>query len=223
MNVAPWQLVIFDNDGVIVDSEPLAAAAMSEVLLAWGEPMSASDCEEQLRGNTLERDRQVIEARTGRQLPADFEDRYMARLLELLATDLRPVPGIGAVLDLLESAGIPYCLASSGRRERISFALQTVGLAARFAGRWWGAEDVAEGKPAPDLFLLAARSLGVAPKDCVVVEDAEVGVRAARAAGMAVLGFAARTPAERLSAADHVFSDMAQLPPLLLGGPASAS
>ena len=87
----------------------------------------------------------------------------MARVAELIASQLRPVPGIVAVLDLLDAAGQPYCMASSSRRQVISLALRTTGLAERFAGRWWGAEDVAAAKPAPDLFLLAARSMGAQP------------------------------------------------------------
>jgi beta-phosphoglucomutase-like phosphatase (HAD superfamily) len=94
--------------------------------------------------------------------------------------------------------------------------LETAGLLERFGDRWWGAEDVAEGKPAPDLFLLAAKTMGAPPSRCVVVEDAEVGVQAAVAAGMAVLGFAARTPVAKLAAANHVFYDMSELPDLLL-------
>jgi HAD superfamily hydrolase (TIGR01509 family) len=217
MDSSPWQLVVFDNDGVIVDSEPLAERAMSETISAAGYPMSPEECGEVFRGMTLAGTRQLVEHRSGRPLPADFEEKYTARLFEQFEERLHPVPGIEAVLDRLEAAGTPYCLASSGRRERVRFALATVGLLERFGDRWWGADDVVAGKPAPDLFLLAAREMGAAPQSCVVVEDAEVGVRAARAAGMTVLGFAARTPAQKLAGADYVFSDMAELPGLLLG------
>ena len=190
---------------------------MSETISATGYPMSPEQCGEVFRGMTLAGTRHIVEQRSGQPLPSNFEDTYTARLFQLFEEQLHPVPGIEAVLDRLEAAGTAYCLASSGRRERIRFALATVGLLERFGDRWWGADDVVVGKPAPDLFLLAAREMGVAPDGCVVVEDAEVGVLAARAAGMAVLGFAARTPAERLAGADHVFSDMAELPGLLLG------
>jgi HAD superfamily hydrolase (TIGR01509 family) len=212
-----WDLVVFDNDGVVVDSEPLAEQAMSETLTVCGYPMSPQECGEAFRGSTWERTRRLVEAFSGRPLPPNFEDLAKSTLFDLMQSSLRPVPGIVGVLDCLDESGVPYCLASSGMRERIGFALATTGLSDRFEGRWWGAEDVAEGKPAPDLFLLAAREMGVAPERCVVVEDAEVGIRAARAAGMAVLGFAARTPMDKLARADHVFKDMAELPALLLG------
>jgi HAD superfamily hydrolase (TIGR01509 family) len=219
MLTSPWQLVIFDNDGVVVDSEPLAERAMSATLTAAGYPMTTEQCGNTFRGRTLAGTRQLVEDRSGRPLPADFEDRYTSTLFELFRTSLHPVPGIEAVLDRLDAAGVAYCLASSGRRERVRFALSTVDLLDRFGDHWWSADDVVHGKPAPDLFLLAAQEMGAQPGDCVVIEDAEVGVEAARAAGMAVLGFAAYTPAHRLAGAGYVFQNMAELPGLLLGSP----
>ena len=156
---SPWKLVIFDNDGVVVDSEPLAEQAMSGALSAAGYPMTPEECGDALRGTTLVATRRIVEERSGRPLPPDFEDRYSAALFELMRTQLRPVPGIEMVLDRLDAAGMAYCLASSGRRERVEFALSTVGLLSRFGGHWWGAEDVVHGKPAPDLFLLAAEKM----------------------------------------------------------------
>jgi len=212
-----WDLVIFDNDGVVVDSEPLASLALHETLAGLGHQMSTEEIDEQLKGGTLARTRAVLEARFG-LLPFHFEELYTAALYEHMKRSLRPVEGIAAVLDRLAAAGLPYCIASSGRRERVLFALQTAGLAGRFDARYWGAEDVVNGKPAPDLFLVAAQSMGVPPSRCIVVEDSELGVQAAHAAGMAVFGFAARTPPERLSMADAIFKDMGELPALLLGG-----
>lgn len=213
-----YGLVIFDNDGVVVDSEPLAARAMSETLGSVGVAMTAEECDRAFRGGSLRRDRQVIEAMIGTRLPPEFERRVMDRLMTFIAEGLQPVAGIEEVLDRIEAAHLPYCLASSGRREKVGFALEKAGLASRFAGRWWGAEDVPKGKPAPDLFLLASSSMGMPPDRCVVVEDSVLGVQAARAAGMTVLGFAASgiTPAERLAGADRVFEDMSELPALLL-------
>jgi HAD superfamily hydrolase (TIGR01509 family) len=211
-------LVVFDNDGVVVDSEALAARAVSEVLSELGCPITPEGADVLFKGGTLERTRALVEASSGRPLAAGFEDLYTARLYELMREHLRPVHGIEAVLDHLDAAGVPYCIASSGTRDRIAYSLGTAGLAARFGGRWWGSEDVANGKPAPDLFLKAAASMGVEPEHSVVVEDSPLGVQAARAAGMAVLGYAAATPAEDLASADHVFKDMAELPALVLDG-----
>jgi len=212
-----FALVIFDNDGVVIDSEPLASLAMSETLALAGCHLSPAQCDELFRGATLARDRQIVRDRFSLVLPSTFEESYTGRLFALMARDLRPVEGVTEVLDLLGSQGTRYCLASSGSRERVLFSLSTVGLADRFAGRWWGAEDVKEGKPSPELFLLAASSMGAAPHECVVVEDAQLGVQAARAAGMTVFGFAARTPAADLAGADAIFTSMAQLPGLLAG------
>ena len=211
-----WDLVIFDNDGVVVDSEPLASLAMHETLASLGHHMSVDEIDEQLKGGTLGRSRGVLEQRFG-PLPSDFEDNYTTKLYQLMTNQLRPVPGIEAVLDRLDAAGVPYCIASSGRRDRVAFALETAGVSRRFGERYWGAEDALRGKPAADLFLAAASGMHVAPGRCVVVEDSELGVQAAHAAGMTVFGFAARTPADRLSSADAVFKDMADLPDLLLG------
>ncbi|MGH9105075.1 MAG: HAD family hydrolase [Acidimicrobiales bacterium] len=211
-----FDLVIFDNDGVVVDSEPLAAQAMSETLVAAGYPVTPRECDEWLKGSTLARARALVEGRFQKPLAAGFEGSFTEKLLGLMAGRLKPVPGIEAVLDRLDEAHLAYCLASSGRRRRILFALETAGLAERFAGRWWGAEDVARGKPAPDLFLLAASSMTVEPERCAVVEDSKVGVQAAVAAGMTAFGFAARTPAGDLGTAGAVFKDMAELPGLLL-------
>jgi HAD superfamily hydrolase (TIGR01509 family) len=214
----PWKLVIFDNDGVLVDSEPLAERAMSGTLRAAGYPMTPEECGDAFRGTTLTVTRRIVEERSGWSLPADFEDQYTAALFELMQADLHAVPGVEAVLDHLDAAKIAYCVASSGRRERVKYALSTVGLFSRFKGHWWGAEDVVHGKPAPDLFLLAAQEMATAPGDCLVIEDAEFGVQAAKAAGMGVFGFAARTPAEKLAGADYVFKDMAELTGLILSG-----
>jgi HAD superfamily hydrolase (TIGR01509 family) len=215
MSRARWGLVVFDNDGVIVDSEALAERAMSETLTSLGYPMTPAEVGEAFRGSTLARTRRLVEQQSGRPLPPSFEEMMKTNIFGLMSKYLQPVPGIDKVLDLLDATGTPFCLASSGRRDRVRFALETVGLLERFGDRWWGAEDVTEGKPAPDLFLLAAREMGFPPSDCVVVEDAEVGVEAAHAAGMAVLGFAARTPSEMLAGADVIFYDMAELPELL--------
>jgi HAD superfamily hydrolase (TIGR01509 family) len=222
MSGLAWKLVIFDNDGVMVDSEPLAEQAMSGALAAAGYPLTPEECGDLLRGTTLVATRRIIEEQSGLSLPADFEDHYSSALYELMRTQLYPVPGVDLVLDWLDGAGIAYCVASSGRRERVEFALSTVGLLSRLGGHWWGAEDVAHGKPAPDLFLWAAEKMATPPADCLVIEDAEFGVQAARAAGMAVFGFAARTPPEKLAGADYVFKDMAELPGLILGGTPSA-
>lgn len=211
------ELVVFDNDGVLVDSERLANGVLAGLLTEWGLATTVEDSIRRYMGGTLARVRASVEGETGRRLPDDFEERYHEGLFAGFRNGLEAVAGVGEVLDELEGLGVPCCVASSGTHERIRLALSTVGMLDRFGGdRIFSAEDVAHGKPAPDLFLLAAERLGVKPDRCVVVEDSPTGVEAARAAGMHVVGFAAMTPAERLSAADAVVTAMPELVPALV-------
>jgi HAD superfamily hydrolase (TIGR01509 family) len=208
-----FDLVIFDNDGVLVDSEPHANQILSDLLGEYGLAMTPEGCAAEFMGSSLAGTRRRAETLLGRALPADFERRYHARLFEAFHARLVPVPGVAEALDRIE---IPVCVASSGTRERIRLALAVTGLAGRFDGRIFSAEDVARGKPAPDLFLRAAGSLGAAPSRCAVVEDSPLGIQAANAAGMTAFGFAWTTPAGRLGGATGgVFASMAELPDLL--------
>lgn len=212
-----FDLVIFDNDGVLVDSEGHANQILSDLLnqSGWGVNMTREESTAEFLGRSLAAIRQRIEARLGHALPDDFEERYHARLFEVFDRELTAVPGVE---DALERIRVPTCVASSGTHERIRRALAATGLLPRFAGRIFSAEDVARGKPAPDLFLHAARSLGVAPSRCAIVEDSPLGVDAANAAGMIAFGFARLTPATVLShARGGIFSSMAELPALLEG------
>lgn len=210
--------VIFDNDGVLVDSEPLANEVVAELLTAEGWPLTADECVERFLGTTMARVQRLAEAHLGRPLAPGFQAAYEQRLLERFRSELRPVPGVAAVVARV----VPRCsVASSGSRARIRRSLELTGLAGAFGDRVVSAEDVAQGKPAPDLFLLAARRAGVSPGACVVIEDSPAGVAAARAAGMACLAYAGFTPPDRLAEADAVFQSMAELPGLLgLASPA---
>jgi HAD superfamily hydrolase (TIGR01509 family) len=210
--MAAVDLVIFDNDGVVVDSELLANRVLSDLLTEHGHPTTVEESIRDYLGGTLSGVRAIVRSRSGRDLPADFDDSYHERLFEAFATDLRPVPGIRAVLDGLQR---PFCLASSGTVDRIVRSLSVTGLLDYFGDRIFSAEQVAHGKPAPDLFLLAASTMGASKARCVVVEDSPNGVAAARAAGMTVLGYSALTPAERLHDADATFATMDALLPLL--------
>ena len=207
-------LVIFDNDGVLVDSERLANTILAELLTEAGLPYTFEETVRDFMGGSMASMRQQAEARLGRPLPADLEDRYHQRLFDGFA-HLQAIEGVAAVLDHLEARGITYCLASSGTHRRIRTALTAVGFLDRFDGRIFSAEDVAHGKPAPDLFLHAAGSMGVKPADCLVVEDSPLGVAAAVAAGMKVFGYAGMTDPAKLSAADAVFHDMTALADLI--------
>jgi len=213
-----FDLVIFDNDGVLVDSEPLANAVLAEILTGYGLAVTTQDCIERYLGNTLGRVRALVEAELGHAIPADFEHRYRSTVYPRLAASVEAVPGVVGVLDRLEAAGVATCVASSAIHERIQITLSTAGLIHRFAGRLFSAEDVGRGKPAPDLFLHAAATLGADPARCAVVEDAPAGVEAANVAAMTAFGYAALTPRALLAGATGgIVDDMADLADLLLG------
>jgi len=215
--VSRFDLVIFDNDGVLVDSEGHANRILSDLLnrSGWAVNMTREESMALFLGRSLPAIRQLIESRLGHALPGDFEERYHARLFEVFDTELTAVPGVEEVLERIR---VPTCVASSGTHERIRRALAATGLLPRFEGRIFSAEDVARGKPAPDLFLHAARRLGVTPSRCAIVEDSPLGVDAANAAGMVAFGFARVTPPAALShARGGTFSSMADLPALLEG------
>ncbi len=207
-----FELVIFDNDGVVVDSELLANRVLSELLTEQGHPTSLDESVESYMGGTLASVHTLVRQRWGRDLPQHFDEIYYQRLFDAYASDLRPVPGIRSVLDHLE---LPFCLASSGSLHRIVRSLTVVGLLDYFTDRLFSAEQVAHGKPAPDLFLYAAAAMGVRAARCVVVEDSPNGVTAARAARMTVFGYAGLTPADRLHEADATFTRMGDLRRLL--------
>ena len=211
-----YDLVIFDNDGVLVDSEPISNRHLAAYLTELGHPTSYEDSIRDYMGSAMHRVHDLVLERTGQRLPADFDDVFHARVFAAFERELKPVAGAVDVLEALTARGVPYCVASSGSHERIRVGHRTTGLDRWFDdARIFSSQDVGRGKPAPDLFLHAARQMGVAPERCVVVEDSPLGVRAALAAGMDVVGFTAMTPAERLSGAGELFSDMGELIGLL--------
>ncbi|WP_251094419.1 HAD family hydrolase [Streptomyces sp. Caat 7-52] len=212
-----YDLVIFDNDGVLVDSESISNRLLAAYLTELGHPTSYEDSIRDYMGSAMHRIHELVLERTGRRLPADFDDVFHARVFAAFEQELRPVAGVAGVLEKLAADGVPYCVASSGSHARIRVGHRTTGLDRWFAEeRIFSSEDVGRGKPAPDLFLHAAERMGVTPDRCVVVEDSPLGVQAAVAAGMDVYGFTAMTPAAKLAAADELFSDMGELADLLV-------
>ncbi|MFF3845498.1 HAD family hydrolase [Streptomyces sp. NPDC002328] len=212
-----YDLVIFDNDGVLVDSEPLSNRLLAGYLSELGHPTTYEDSIRDYMGSALHRVHDLVLERTGQRLPADFDDVFHARVFVAFERELEPVHGVVGVLEKLRADGVAYCVASSGSHARIRTGHRKTGLDRWFDdARIFSAEDVGRGKPAPDLFLHAARRMGAAPERCVVVEDSPLGVRAGVAAGMDVLGFTAMTPAEKLVGAAHCFSGMRELVDLLV-------
>jgi HAD superfamily hydrolase (TIGR01509 family) len=208
-----WRLVIFDCDGVLVDSEGIANRILAERLTAIGLPTSTEEAMHEYMGRSMPSCLEQIEEKLQRPVPSGWVDDLRARTFDAFERGLRAVPGVEAALDKIS---VPTCVASSGDREKMQTTLALTGLLPRFEGRLFSASDVGRGKPFPDLFLHAAASMGVSPQACAVVEDTVPGVSAGRAAGMKVFGFARHAAADALSAAGaQVFSRMESLPELL--------
>ena len=209
-----FELVIFDCDGVLVDSEVLTNTVLRDMLRELGATVTLDDMFETFVGHTWEQCLELSADLLGRAPPEDFATRYRMRCGQLLREKLQPVPGIKLALSRIT---LPTCVASSGDHDKMRTTLGVTGLLPHFEGRLFSVTQVARGKPAPDVFLFAASQMGVSPDRVAVVEDTPVGVTAGRAAGMNVFGYTGRTPRHRLmsAGANAVFDDMSVLPPLL--------
>jgi len=215
-----FDLVIFDCDGVLVDSEALACVVHAEVLTAHGYAITPAQVHERFLGRSSREARFEVETEMGRVLPDEYTVQLKATIDRVFGESLAPVPHIAETLAKLTQR---ICVASSGTPTRIVSSLTTTGLIDRFAPNLFSAAQVEHGKPAPDLFLFAAARMGVAPSRCLVIEDSLPGVTAARAAGMAVLGFhggAHCSPATaatlQAAGATATFGDMRELPGLII-------
>ena len=206
--------VIFDCDGVVVDSEPLAFDLLARDLAEHGLALSHAELEASLLGLTMKNVR-LGAIRLGADLPEDWVERFYAKLYAALATGVALMPGILAVLDRLDAAGIPYAMGSNGSQQKIAISLgQHPGLTDRFKGIWSG-QDMPRPKPFPDLYLHAAASMGADPVACVVVEDSPTGARAARTAGMRCFGLSAQPNPALEAEGALVVARLADLVPLL--------
>lgn len=215
----PFDLVVFDCDGVLVDSERLIVKVEAQICQERGWDLTEADIIREFVGLSDEAMRARLSELVGEELGEDWDAEYTDRYRGALERELEAVSGVAEVVDALVSARVPTCVASSGSHEKMALTLGKTGLLERFEGRIFSSTDpeVALGKPAPDLFLYAAAQMGVDPSTCAVIEDSPYGVEAALSAGMAPFGFAGSViPAERL-AGDGVivFDHMAELPSLL--------
>ncbi len=212
-------LVIFDCDGVLIDSEVISANMLIAELAGYGVPLDMAFVSRHFLGRSYPTVLREVRERFGVTLPDQFEANYRARLLAAFQRDLRIMPGVAAAIAALR---VPYCLATSSSPERLLHSLGLVGLSDTFAGRSFTASRVAHGKPAPDLFLLAASEMGAAPARCLVIEDSLTGIRAGLAAGMQVWQFTGGSHMKGLDlippadATPHrSFADFADLPRLM--------
>ncbi|MET0559209.1 MAG: HAD-IA family hydrolase [Solirubrobacterales bacterium] len=213
----PPCLAIFDCDGVLVDSEPVSNRVLAEAASEAGAKISTEEAAEAFAGWHLDDIAAEIARRAGSELSANWVASFEARRAAEFAKGLDPIPGVGQALLRIRGAGIPICVASQASREKVDLVLSLSGLgehfepAARFSSRM-----VERGKPAPDLFLFVARSMQCAPARCVVVEDGILGARAAKQAGMGLLGFAPAGDGGLLAAEGAtLFASMRDLPGLL--------
>jgi HAD superfamily hydrolase (TIGR01509 family) len=214
----PVDLVIFDCDGVLVDTERLSVRIDGEVLADLGLPMSPQEVIDRFVGRTENFWRAEISRLLGREVSVAEFAAYDPWYRTAFEAELTAIDGIAEAIDALDERGIATCVASSGTHERMQFTLGHTGLYPRFAGRIFSATEVAEGKPSPLLFLHAASQMGVEPARCLVIEDSRYGVLAARAAGMRVVGYSGSViSAEVLhgAGASVVIDDMRKIPGLL--------
>jgi HAD superfamily hydrolase (TIGR01509 family) len=211
----PFELVIFDCDGVLVDSEVLSCRCVAELLGRYGLPIDADEVMRRFLGRPASAVADHFRDVTGRSLPASYHGELHDALTRAFRSELKILPHVSALLSTFEGR---YCLASSSSPERLKMTLEIVGLDRTFAGRVYTAAMVKNGKPAPDIFLHAAREMGVSPADTLVIEDSVSGVTAGKAAGMTVWGFIGGSHHRggdgetllRQAGADHVFQSFAE-------------
>jgi HAD superfamily hydrolase (TIGR01509 family) len=207
-------LIIFDCDGVLVDSEALENETMAQCLSEVGWVMSGPEARQKFIGFSMKTVIAQAKAHLGKALPEGWVEQYHARSHAQLATQVEAIEGVSDAIDHVEMMGWTTAVASSGEHAKMKITLGRTGLYERFEGRIFSAEDVANGKPAPDVYLLAAKMMGYVPETCFAVEDSPNGVTAAVAAGMYTFGYAAQIDPELLTAAgaNEVFLDMSDLP-----------
>ncbi|WP_088157585.1 HAD family hydrolase [Achromobacter xylosoxidans] len=223
MHTPAPSLVIFDCDGVLIDSEIIAARAQSRALAAHGIAITPEDAARRFAGIPDADMWQTLQQENARSLPEGFAREYADGLETIFRQELRALPGALETVRMLRERGLQVCVASSSTPPKLEAALKLVGLWDQFAPNVFSTAQVAHGKPAPDVFLFAARQMRAAILDCVVVEDSVPGVRAARAARMRAIGYVGAShngPDQRQRLLDEgasdVIDDLCRLPELLL-------
>jgi beta-phosphoglucomutase-like phosphatase (HAD superfamily) len=213
-------LVIFDCDGVLVDSEGISQRVLQQAIVALGVEMTVAEVEAAFKGTTAQAVETGVGERLGRAVPDGWWAQYVVDLGHAFDVELRAVDGAAEAVAGVGKLGWEHCVASQGRVAKMEHTLGLTGLRGSFADdRIFSATMVALPKPAPDLFLHAARTCGYPPERCVVVEDTPIGVRAARAAGMRVLGYSPNGNGTGLAALGaELVADMRDVPARIAGG-----
>ena len=211
-----FDLVIFDCDGVLVDTETINNEVISQLLKETGLEMSPDEVARRTTGLAYSEMWEMFEDEVPGSLPADIEEQQLTMESERFRKELLPIPGAVETVRCLGAAGMPMCVASNGTREKMVVTLEVTGLAGYFGDKFFGVNQVAHGKPAPDIYLLAAQKMEVPPSRCVVIEDSYPGAQAGLAAGMTVLGYCPNKDIWGLEGLGiQTFSDMNVLPELL--------
>lgn len=211
-------LVIFDCDGVLVDTETISNQRLAEWLTAAGLPIDMKTSRRRFNGMTIDHMREVIIAENGIDIGTDFSSRWYQEMPSLFDNGVEAIPHVGDLIGQFDQLGVPLCVASSAKLGKMHLTLGLTGLLDRLKPVLFSASMVARSKPFPDLFLHAASQMGHAPKDCVVIEDAVAGVKAGIAAGMRVLAFGADPHANQqglVAAGGELFTDMRKVPEML--------
>ena len=210
-------MIIFDCDGVLVDTETISNRVLAEAITEAGYPLTTEESVRLFKGGRIKSLPPRLESEFGLTLKPDFLDRFFDKQLRILGEETEAIPGIHAVLDALDAREMRYCVASQASVKKMSITLGKTGLWDRFEANMFSADMVANPKPAPDLFLHAAATMGWQPAAVTVVEDSTTGVKAAVAAGMRVIGFALETDPEALrdAGAAEIAPDMAAVSALL--------
>ena len=211
----PPQLVIFDCDGVLVNSEPIFNRVLHEFLLSVGAKLSFQDCCDEFTGKS----RHDVERYLTDQclkFPRDWSEQFYEQALGALHEEVKPIQGVRNALQVLINSNISVCVASNGLMKKMHVTLERTGMLPWFIGNMYSAYDVGASKPAPDVFLHAAKANGIQPEHCVVVEDSPTGFAAAARASMTCLAYVpdgTKQPQDLFEA--HPFSDMEALPHML--------
>lgn len=212
------ELVIFDCDGVLVDTETIANEVLSGFMKEIGLDFSPLECHHRFTGTAMDTIKEEAERLSGKSLPDDWAAQVRRADLKAFEAGIKPVPGILDVVAHLKAEGIPFCVGSSGRYEKMQMTLGSSGLWDTFRDVLYSAQDCKMGKPAPDIFLYAANGMGFKPEQCVVIEDSIAGIKAAKAAGMRVFNYTGDINADVAQAKSLgavTFGDMSELPALL--------
>ncbi len=211
------ELVIFDCDGILVDTETIANEVLSDFMKEIGLNFSPLECHRRFTGTAMDTIREEACRLSGKKLPEDWADKVRQADLVAFEAGIEPIPGILDVVAQLKAEGIPFCVGSSGRYEKMRMTLGSSGLWETFKDVLYSAQDCKMGKPAPDIFLYAAKGMGFKPEQCVVIEDSIAGIKAAKAAGMCVFNYTGDVNADveqARSLGAITFGHMSELPGL---------